>query len=82
MSYEKLVRTSDTKFALSNYSRIDGKWKEVYETKIKWQNDTSYLLTSEFENLRTFQMVDSGYVIWGFSLTNPNSFSTGLVLKM
>jgi len=74
VSYEKLVRTSDTKFALSNYSKIDGKWKKVYETKIKWQNDTSYLLTSEFENLRTFQRVDSGYVIRDFSLTNPNSF--------
>jgi TonB family protein len=74
VTYEKLVRTSDTKFALSNFNKIDGKWKKVYETKIKFQNDTSYLLTSEFENLRTFQKVDSGYVIRDFSLNNPNSF--------
>lgn len=76
MSYEKLVRTSETKFALSNFNKIDGKWKKVYETKIKWKNDTSYILTSEFENLRTFHRVDSGYVIRDFSLTNPNSFFT------
>jgi TonB family protein len=72
VSYEKLVRTSDTKFALSNYNKIDGKWKKVYETKIKWQTDTSYILASEFDNLRTFQKVDSGYVIRDFSLNNPN----------
>lgn len=72
--YEKLVRSSDTKFALSNFTKVDGKWKKVYETKIKFQTDTSYLLVSEFENLRTYQKVDSGYVIRDFSLTNPNSF--------
>lgn len=73
-SYEKLVRSTDTKFALSNFNKVDGKWKKVYETKIKFQTDTSYLLVSEFETLRTFQKVDSGYVIRDFSLNNPNSF--------
>jgi TonB family protein len=72
--YEKLTKTSDNNYVLCDFKKSDKKWKKYYESKIKRQSDSSFII-SEDEIVRTYHNVDSGYMIRDIKKTNSDFLS-------